>query len=302
MTPDLEVVQIGRGESFKAWEHGYPFHTVRWHFHPEYEIHYVVETSGRYFVGDFIGTFEPGNLVLTGPNLPHNWVSDTQPGTDVPLRSRVVQFSEAFITDAMALLPELGCLGDLLERSRSGVLFPSATADHVAPLLKELMAAQGIRRIEIFMGVIGALARARDARLLTSASYMPDPSGFMSAGINEALAYINRNLTEAFGEKDLAEIAGLSPAAFSRSFRRHTGFTLVKYVNRLRVNLACQLLMGDADVRITDVCFASGFNNLSNFNRQFLKHKGMTPSRFRALLAENFDLGADGRGRWDAAA
>lgn len=106
--PDLEVVQIGRGESFKAWEHGYPFHTVRWHFHPEYELHHVVETSGRYFVGDFIGSFEPGNLVLTGPNLPHNWVSDTAPGADVPLRSRVVQFSEAFVTDAMALLPELG--------------------------------------------------------------------------------------------------------------------------------------------------------------------------------------------------
>src|SRR3546814_5013324 len=76
VSPDLEVVQIGQAESFKAWEHGYPFHTVRWHFHPEYEIHHVVETSGRYFVGDFIGTFESGNLVLTGPNLPHNWVSD----------------------------------------------------------------------------------------------------------------------------------------------------------------------------------------------------------------------------------
>ena len=80
MHPDLEVVQIRSGESFKAWSHGYPFHTVRWHFHPEYEIHQVVATSGRYFVGDFIGEFEPGNLVLTGPNLPHNWVSDVPQG------------------------------------------------------------------------------------------------------------------------------------------------------------------------------------------------------------------------------
>lgn len=291
MNPDLEVVQIGRAESFKAWEHGYPFHTVRWHFHPEYEIHHVVATTGRYFVGDFIGTFESGNLVLTGPNLPHNWVSDTAPDAEVPLRSRVVQFSETFINDAMALLPELGCLRDLLERSRSGVLFPTATAGQVGPMLKELVSAQGIRRIKIFMDVIGALGGARDARLLTSASYIPDPSGFMSTGINEALAYVNQNLTEPFDETDLAEIAGLSPAAFSRSFRRHTGLALVKYVNRLRINLACQLLMGDADARITDVCFSSGFNNLSNFNRQFLKQKGMTPSRFRALLAENFNLG-----------
>src|SRR3546814_10362046 len=135
-------------------------------------------------------------------------------------------------------------------------------------MLKELVSAQGIRRIGIFMNVIAALSSARDTRLLTSASYLPDPSGFMSAGINEALAYINRNLTGSFDEKDLAEIAGLSPAAFSRSFRRHTGLALVKYVNRLRINLACQLLMGDAEARITDVCFSSGFNNLSNFNRQ----------------------------------
>jgi len=100
MKPDLEVVQIGRAESFKAWEHGYPFRTVRWHFHPEFELHHVVATTGRYFVGDFIGNFAPGNLVLTGPNLPHNWVSHLPPGTEVPLRGRVLQFSETFIGGA----------------------------------------------------------------------------------------------------------------------------------------------------------------------------------------------------------
>ena len=102
MKPDLEVVQIGHAESFKAWEHGYPFRTVRWHFHPELELHHVVSTSGRYFVGDFIGTFAPGNLVLTGPNLPHNWVSDIAPARRCALRSRVVQFTEGFVADADA--------------------------------------------------------------------------------------------------------------------------------------------------------------------------------------------------------
>ncbi|HTF62129.1 MAG TPA: cupin domain-containing protein, partial [Edaphobacter sp.] len=122
MNPDLEVVQIGRGESFKAWEHGYPFHTVRWHFHPEYEIHHVVATGGRYFVGDFIGEFEPGNLVLTGPNLPHNWVSNIPVGTCIPLRGRVVQFNEAFITDATNVFPELAACLPMLELSRRGAL------------------------------------------------------------------------------------------------------------------------------------------------------------------------------------
>lgn len=203
----------------------------------------------------------------------------------------MVQFLESFITDAIAVMPEIGGFRETLERSRQGVLFSPETAAQVAPLLAELVRARGIRRIEIFMSVIGALSRARGSRSLTSAGYLPDPSGFMSAGINEALAYINENLAEPFRETDLAAIAGLSASAFSRSFRRHTGLALVKYVNRLRINLACQLLMGEPGMRITEVCFASGFNNLSNFNRQFLTQKGVTPSRFRELLAEN-DAGA----------
>jgi AraC-like DNA-binding protein len=290
MKPDLEVVQIGRAESFKAWEHGYPFRTVRWHFHPEFELHHVVATSGRYFIGDFIGTFEPGNLVLTGPNLPHNWVSDA---AQAPVRSRVVQFSEPFITQAMALMPELAGFGCVLDRSRRGVLF-GAEAACVGPMLAELVQARGPRRLEIFIGVIDALARAGDSRLLASAAYLPDPSRFMSTGMNEALAYISDNLTEPFRETDLAAIAGLSPGAFSRSFRRHTGLALVQYVSRLRVNLACQMLMGDTRTPITDVCFSAGFNNLSNFNRQFLRQKGMPPSRFRAPLAEQERVPAPG--------
>lgn len=287
MKPDLEVVQIGRSQSVKAWEHGYPYHTVRWHFHPEYEIHHVVATSGHCFVGDYIGSFEPGHLVLTGPNLPHNWVSDVPEGIEVPLRCRVAQFSETFIPDAKAILPELSACEELLEHSRRGVLFSKDTAAEAGPLMAELVSAQGIRRLEVFIGLLGVLSRAPDIRLLTSSSYLPDPSGFMSNGINEALAFINSHLTDPFGEQDLADIAGLSLSTFSRSFRRHTGLALVKYVNRLRINLACQLLMGPEQMKITDVCFSSGFNNISNFNRQFLAQKGMTPSRFRELLAEN---------------
>ena len=117
---------------------------------------------------------------------------------------------------------------------------------------------------------------------LTSDAYHPDPSGYLATGINEALAYISHSLTKPFNEKDLAAIARLSPSGF----RRHTGMSLTQYVNRLRINLASQLLMSDAAMSITDICFASGFENVSNFNRQFLRHKkGMPPSRFRALLA-----------------
>lgn len=289
MKPDLEVVQIREGESFKAWSHGYPFHTVRWHFHPEYEIHLVVATEGRYFIGDFIGEFEPGNLILTGPNLPHNWVSDVPGDVTVPLRCRIIQFSEEFIGGVMGVFPELASLAPVLEASRRGLLFSREAAALIAPYMEELMTAQGARRIELFMLIAGALSRAQGSQILASAGYLPDPSGYMSAGMNKALAFIREHLTVPFSEADLAEIAGQSTSAFSRAFRRHTGMSLVQYVKRLRINLACQILMSDEQASITDICFEVGFNNLSNFNRQFLAEKGMPPSQFRRLLSENIN-------------
>ncbi|AZO62153.1 MAG: AraC family transcriptional regulator [Mesorhizobium sp.] len=288
MGPDLEVIQIRPGESFAVRWHGYPYHTVRWHFHPEYELHQIVATKGRYFVGDFIGEFEVGNLVLTGPNLPHNWISEVPEGQSVPLRCRLVQFSEEFIGGAIATFPELGAVSPLLELARRGVLFSASVSRAVMPLLAEITHAYGVHRISLFMSIMEALSRETTPRVLASENYLPDPSGYMSAGMNQALAYIRENLTQQFNEGDLAAIAGQTPSAFSRSFRKHTGMSLLQYIKRLRINLACQILMSDEEAQISDICFEVGFNNLSNFNRQFLAEKGMPPSQFRRLVADNF--------------
>ena len=292
MKPDLEVVQIGHGQSFKAWEHGYPFHTVRWHFHPEMEVHQVVATSGHYYVGDFIGEFAPGNLVLTGPNLPHNWISHVPEGTSVPLRSRVVQFPEDLLQRIAELFPDTGGFAELFQLSRRGVVFSDATSDRCTPILADLVQARGPLRASLFLELLAVIATDSQARSLASDAYLPDPSGFMTAGVNKALAYINLNLTEDFTEGDLARTAAMTASAFSRSFRRHTGMGVVEYVNRLRINLACQMLMNDAEKSVTDICYAVGFNNLSNFNRQFLRRKGMPPRRFRALHENNRALAA----------
>ncbi len=292
MEPDLEVIQIRPSESFSTMYHGYPYHTVRWHFHPKFEIHQIVSTWGRYFVGDFIGEFEPGNLVLTGPNLPHNWISDVPAGQTVDLRCRFIQFSANFIAGAMNAFPELKAISPLLESSRRGVLFSGQTSNEVRPMLESIMEAQGVLRIELFMRIIGALTRERGARVLASESYVPDPSGYMTAGMNKALAHIRENLTQPFNERDLAAIAKQSTGAFSRSFRKHTGMSLLQYIRRLRINMACQILMSNEHAQVSDICFEVGFNNLSNFNRQFLAEKGMPPSQFRKQLAENFSAAA----------
>lgn len=280
MQPDLEIVAVRRDESFKVWSHGYPYRTVRWHFHPEYEIHLIVATTGKMFVGDHISSFAPGNLVLMGPNLPHNWVSDVPDGETIAQRNLVLQFGQAFVASCVDSFPEWRQVEALLADSRRGVSFGAHTSAAIQPLFMELLAARGLRRLVLFMSMLEVLTNAEDRETLASPAYQVDPTGFASTRINHVLSYIGKNLANELREADLAQLAGQSVSAFSRYFRRHTGLPFVQYVNRMRINLACQLL-ADGELSVTDICFKAGFNNLSNFNRQFLAVKGMAPSKFR---------------------
>ncbi len=285
MQPDLELVHIRKGESFAAWRHGYPFRTVRWHYHPEYEIHLVVATSGTFYIGDFVGRFDPGQLIMTGPNLPQNWISEIEPEEIVPTRSLVIQFPEAFIEEASACMSEMEPVRSLLERSRRGILFDDETSNRVRPLIERLIEAQGLTRLALFWEILDLLVKAPPPEVLASLSYELDLAGTGDSGINRALSHLRQHLTAQVDEIDLAEIVGQSPSTFSRAFKRHTGTTLVRYRNQLRIDLACQMLLADQDVKVAEVCYDVGFSNLSNFNRHFLKLKGMSPSRFRTIFA-----------------
>ena len=280
MQPDLELVTVRRDESFKAWYHGYPYRTVRWHFHPEYEIQLIVATTGKMFVGDHIGRFAPGNLVLMGPNLPHNWVSDVPEGETIEQRNLVVQFGQGFVARCAESFPEWRHVEALLAASRRGLSFGLQTSEIIKPLFFELLDARGLRRIALLMSMLEILASDQDTEFLASPTYQPDPTAFAATRISHALSFIGKNLSADLRESDLAQLAGQSVSAFSRYFCRHTGMTFVQYVNRMRINLACQLLMDD-ELSVTDICYKVGFNSLSNFNRRFLLIKGMAPSEFR---------------------
>ena len=291
MEPDLELVQVGSDESFTVWSHGYPVRTVRWHFHPEYEIHLITHTSGRSFVGDHVGTFAPGNLVMLGPNLPHNWLSDVPPDTEIAQRCIVLQFTGAFITNCTTTFPELRFAARLLSECRRGLEFGTDTGLAALPLMRELLDAKGARRVSLFLDLLGLLHGCGQRRPLASLGYEPDPAGYMREPLNHVLAHIARNFRGDLREGELAALSGHSPSSFSRAFRRHTGVTFVQYVNRLRIGRACEMLMRE-NSRVTDICFRVGFNNLSNFNRQFLAQKRMPPSIFRAHHLANSALAA----------
>lgn len=287
MQPDLELVHIRKGESFAAWMHGYPFRTVRWHYHPEYEIHLVVATSGQFYIGDHIGRFEPGQLIMTGPNLPQNWISEIKPDEVVPARSLVIQFPEKFVQDCIAGIAEMEAIVPLLQRSHRGLLFDNSTGAAVRPLVERLIETRGLKRFALFLEILDLLAKAPEPEVLASLSYKLDLSSIDECGVNRAIAHLREHLTDDIDERDLAEMVGHSPSSFSRAFKRHTGTTLVRYKNQLRVDLACLALLTRPEVKIVEICYEIGFSNLSNFNRHFQKTKGMSPSQFRATFAAN---------------
>ena len=191
----------------------------------------------------FIGKFAPGNLVMTGPNLPHNWVSDLAKDVVIDRRCIILQFSEEFITNLVAALPELHPFLDLLADSRRGVQFSSGIAEQAQRLLSELLDARGATRIQLFMALVDLLIGSSNRQVLASESYHPDPLGYMSANINRALVFIGDHLTDSFSEADLARFTKQSPSAFSRSFRRAHRI----YLRSIRQSTSYQCRLPDAD-------------------------------------------------------
>ncbi|KAF1042227.1 MAG: Transposon Tn10 TetD protein [Herbaspirillum frisingense] len=262
--------------------HDYPHTVAKWHFHPEYEVHVITASGGKFFVGDFIGDFAPGNLVLTGPNLPHNWVSNLGEHDSVPSRDLVLQFSRQFAERMVTAFPELAAVLGMLDHAARGIQFPDALGTTITPLMQELAVTHSARRVVLMMSVIEQLASCADRKLLAGPTYEVNAQRHMSSTINQVLSYIRQNLGGNLRETDVAELSAMSVSSFTRFFKRHTGCTFIQYQNGLRLNEACELLMC-TELSVTEVCYRVGFNNLSNFNRQFLACKGMPPSRFRSL-------------------
>ncbi len=137
IVPDYEVIVCPPEESFRWRVHDYPHYLAKWNYHPEYELHLAISTSGTMMVGDFLGDFEPGNLILTGPNVPHNWVSNIPPGELVRGRDMIVQFTPDFAEKVAGFCPELSAVRALFDDAAFGVEFSGATAAAVESCLRD---------------------------------------------------------------------------------------------------------------------------------------------------------------------
>jgi AraC-like DNA-binding protein len=259
--------------------HGAPSPLIRWHYHDDYELHYVVATSGKFFVGDYIGHFAPGNLVLVGPRLPHNWISNDLPPQGVVLRDQCIVFNVAPIESSSTLFPEIKEVLPMLELASRGIEFFDVS-ERVAPYLERIFNSQNITRLGVFFELLGELSRCEDYRLLSSQVFHGNGDEKSQSQINAVVNYISEHYAEPISLPDIAKLFKMSESHFSRVFRRDTGNSFVDFLTLLRINRACQLLM-QTDGKISTICYDVGFNNLANFNRRFLEIKNTTPSAFR---------------------
>ncbi len=270
----------------RCLEHGYPTPLARWHYHDEYELHLITSTSGKAFVGDWIGPFQAGHLVLTGPRLPHNWVSMDMPEHGVTQRDLVIQFPHEPLVKAAETIPELRDVLPLLERAKHGIEFfgLSETAERH---WKRVKTARSLRRLTAFCDYLADLAACTDYRLLSSVQLQSDDDDASIDQIHAVVSRITDHLADDHSAGALAAELGMSESRFSRFFRKATGNTFTDFVNRVRISRACQLLM-DTDQQVTHICYEVGFNNVANFNRRFLEIKGMTPTEFRKQSLTRF--------------
>ncbi|MEM7212319.1 MAG: AraC family transcriptional regulator [Pseudomonadota bacterium] len=280
VTPEFEYVDRAT-ETIRYLEHGWPSELCRWHSHKEYELHLIVASRGKAFVGDYIGSFEPGSLFLTGPDLPHNWVTDDLPGIEaVPIRDMLVQFSQESIDKLSEAFTEFHEMAPMFELARSGIEFTGFNPTFARGHLEAIRDTRGSERIVAFLRFLVRINEHAEKKSLSFAGSMHLEGGTKQERIAVVVDHIVRNFAEDLPLAAAAKMAVMSPTAFSRNFQKATGKRYVEFVNQVRIGQACSMLLA-TDAQVSTICHDVGFQNIANFNRHFLKMKRMTPTEFR---------------------
>jgi len=272
MHPQFEVVDRSN-RSIRYLEHGWPTDLCRWHAHEEYELHLIVETRGKAFVGNFIGNFEPGSLFLTGPNLPHNWVTDSVSTEKIEIRDMLVQFSQKSFEKLAEGFPEFGGIRKMLDLAASGILFKGFNPTFARGHMEAIRDNTGPERILAFIRFLVRLNEHAEKVTLSETKLVNADGNSKYARIGNIIDHILENFDVDLNAVDAAEMAGMSLTTFGRNFSSVTGHSFVEFVNRVRIGQACGMLYASDD-QVTSICFDVGFKNVANFNRHFLKIKG----------------------------
>lgn len=281
----FEKVMFNEQSSLLVRRFELPYFDAPWHYHPEYELTYIVKSHGRRFVGDHVEPFRDGDLVLLGPDLPHFWRNDDEfypPDSPHLAESIVVQFPATFSERGLASIAEAASVRELLERARYGLRFSSEMSQTTADMLEQLPQQTGLTQLLSLLAILNVLATDQNAQLLASDGYQLAPGAAETERMKRVLEFMLRHFREEVRVEQIASIAGMAPAAFCRYFKNRTRKTFVEYLNELRTGHARKLLT-NVDMSVGQVGLECGYNNNSHFHRQFKLSTGMTPFQYQAL-------------------
>lgn len=283
MKPALEHLPREKNQSFVVKYFDYEFYPTPWHYHPELEIVLVTESTGQRFIGDHISDFKPGNLALLGPNIPHTYKNDDhyyEKKSSLRAKSIVIHFTAESLGNDFLQLPESGILNKLFEDASYGLEINGKTNKRVSDKLMEIFDYQGLKRWICLVEILTEIAAGgKDVAWIMNAPY---------AGFNEkestrmcnVLNWVMVNLSNEITLEEASNIAGMNANAFSRFFSLRTRKTFSEFIKEQRLQKAAKLLI-ESDLPVTQICFECGYNNISNFNRQFLNYYHMNPLKYK---------------------
>jgi AraC-like DNA-binding protein len=280
--PEFEKIEPPFGSSLvykrfsKHVENVKPF----WHYHPELEIVYVNGGSGRRQIANHVSYYRNGDLIFIGSNLPHCGLTEKLTNNK---RETVIQMSPDLLNKAFFDIPEMSFMNGLLERAKRGLVFHGESKRSIGQLIEDMNDMNYFDRIVAMLNVFKAMDEAENYTLLNVEDFSMETSTKESEKINIIFNYVKENYTKSISLEDIAEVASMTVPAFCRYFKKMTRKTFTEFVNEYRIAHAAKLLH-EKQMSISEVCYDSGFNNISHFNKLFKAFFGKTPSVYREEL------------------
>lgn len=288
MKPILRKVDTGHNYSFSIREDIYPYLYNHWHYHPEIELTLIRKGSGIRLAGDSMERFEDGDLVLLGSDLPHMWRSDAiyfqdQPGLQI--EAIAIHFGDHFWGPGFLDLPELKAVKELLTKARHGIRIHGITRELISREMENILKAGQVQRITSLLNILDTIAGSKDCTLLSSIGFANSYNIINTDNINKIYHYTFNNFRNKITLKEVAAAANVSPNSFCRYFKSRTLKTYWQFLMEVRIGYACKLLI-ENNLPMSQVGYTCGFNNLSNFNRQFKLLTQKTPLQYQKVYVQ----------------
>ena len=279
----LEEIKLNPEESFFIGIFQDHIDKSHWHYHQEFELSFITEGSGKRIVGDSIENFNPGDLIFIGPRIPHVWFPEErhrQQHSGRTLESVYLLFNQDILPEAMTVLPEFSNIRKAVLLSERGIRITGDTLNEVSRIMLQLPYMSRIKRLMMFYEIMDLIGKSKSFSYLASADYIKSKFETGNKRVNRIHEFLMKNYQGDIDLNEIAEVAHMAPASVCRFFKKASGLTIFEYLNKIKINYACQLLL-NTDQNIVDISYDCGFNNLSHFNKQFRKFIGATPTQFR---------------------